>query len=169
MEPDDGQLRTGYFPDRRYAAGESLWFVHHHVRQAVVTFEAEDLLPVFFVKPRPVPELDGQLVAGKEFRTALDVVKVRRSIHEPWRKLEQHCVELARLLQGHNRCAEALPQLREELVWHVCVVDVRFLDGPQRVADVLRQSLWRRLMLGEQAKGLDIEYEHLRGALGPER
>src|SRR5713226_6486181 len=153
MEPDDGQLRTGYFPDRRYAACESLRFVHRNMCQAMCAFEREDLFPMCFSKPRPVPELDRQLVPGEDVRTALDVVKVRRSIHEPWRELEQHCVELARLLQGHNRCAEALPQLREELVWHVCVVDVRFLDGPQRVADVLRQCLWRRLMLGEQAEG----------------
>src|SRR5437867_1054137 len=99
MQPDDGQIRTGYFPNRRYAACESLRFVHHNMCQAVFAFEREDLFSVRLSKPRLVPEL----------------------------------------------------------------------DGSQRVADVFRQRLWRRWVLGEQAECLDIEYERLRGALGPER
>ena len=98
-----------------------------------------------------------------------DVGEVGAPIVEPGRKLEQDGAELSCPLERLQGKGEAPPHLIGQFGREIGVIESLLLgQRPECFADVLRQHLGRRLVLGEEAERLDVEDEGRRGTLYPQ-
>jgi hypothetical protein len=152
---------------RRDGVRVALRLVHAHIRQPVRGQEPQRLLLVFLGHPGVVAELHADPPRRGPLRAGEDVVLVRARDREPGRELEQDRAELARLAQRLERREEPVPGLAGHLRVDVLEVDAVLARLARGLPQVGGQHPHRGGVLGEQAEGLDVEGEPVRGPCRP--
>jgi hypothetical protein len=166
VQADHGEVAGGG-QHRRDGVRVALRLVHAHVRQPVRGQEPERLLLVVVGHPGVVAELDADPPRRGPLGAGEDVVLVRARDREPGRELEQDRAELARLAQRLERRQEPAPRLGRHLRVDVLEVDAFLARLARGLPQVGGQHPHRGGVLGEQAEGLDVEGEPVRGPRRP--
>src|SRR5690242_9726011 len=98
------------------------------MREAEIALEGNHVVAVLFIEPGSTAELDREMIGVENLSAPFDVLEVRAPAHEPRRKLEQHCPQLACAIQRLEGEAEAAPYLIHDLRRKIRVVEVLVSD-----------------------------------------
>src|SRR5262245_44728572 len=117
--------------------------IDHDVYEVPLALEREGPVRVLSLEPRAISKLYSQPMAFELPDALINMLEVLRVKSEPWGELEVDCAKLSSHSQRLDRFPKAGPNLGTDLPRHVLVVDVLLVDGPEGLADILRQRRGR--------------------------